>query len=407
MLLIRAVLLRPRRVGLREFSTSRLAARQADFTHAVIGAGVVGLAIAQRLAATHPKSSVLLLERHMSPGTETSSRNSEVLHAGIYYGRTCLKAQLCVRGRQLAYDFCARYGVGHARVGKWIVAQTPEQYAALTGIASTADVLGVPTRWISADVARAAEPLVRAAAGVLESPETGIVDSHGLMVALLGQFEDAGGVLARGACVEGIEAENGGMGGWTLQVRDAATGDVAEVVAESIVNAAGLGAVMVNNLIVAPERRRKMFYAKGNYFAYAGPQPRIRRLIYPAPTPGGGGLGTHLTLDLAGRVRFGPDVEWVDRLDDMAVNSARLPEAITAIKQYLPGIGDNLLVPDYAGVRPKLARAGAVGEGKGFQDFIIQKEEGYTGWVNLLGIESPGLTSSLAIAEMVEGLLYK
>ncbi|KAL5631083.1 hypothetical protein BROUX41_000955 [Berkeleyomyces rouxiae] len=407
-MLVRCALYPPWRVSARVFSSSTT--RNADFTHAVIGAGVIGLATAQRLAAAHPQSSVLLLERHTAPGTETSSRNSEVLHAGIYYGLDSLKAQLCVRGRQMAYDFAAKYSVSHARTGKWIVAQTNEQQAALGKVAATAAALGVLTRWVAEHEASAKEPCVRAATGVLESPETGIIDSHGLMVALLGLFEEAGGTLARGAQVVDVRVEGAGQPkgarGWRLKVRDDATGEESEVIAETIVNAAGLGAVAVNNMI-APEKKREMFYAKGNYFSYAGSHPRVQRLIYPAPTPGGGGLGTHLTLDLAGRVRFGPDVEWVESPDDLAVNGARLTEAIGAIKQYLPEVDESLLMPDYSGIRPKLASSGAVGEGKGFQDFVIQKEDGYTGWINLLGIESPGLTSSLAIAEMVDGLLYK
>lgn len=179
--------------------------------------------------------------------------------------------------------------------------------------------------------------------------------------------------------------------------------------AATLVNAAGLGAVDVHNMIVGPERRRTLYYAKGNYFSYTpagGPAIRVGRLVYPAPEPGASGLGTHLTLDMAGRIRFGPDVEWVDSPDDLAPRADRLDQALAAIRQYLPSLEAECLAPDYAGIRPKLGRQGAVVEGKGFQDFIVQKEEGYEGWINLLGIESPGLTSSLAIAERVEKLLY-
>jgi L-2-hydroxyglutarate oxidase LhgO len=248
---------------------------------------------------------------------------------------------------------------------------------------------------------------VRAEKGILESPTTGIVDSHALMLCLLGCFEDAGGTLALSSAVEGITPLGGnGSEGWELQVRDASTGEVSTVTAESLINSAGLGAVAVHNMIVPPARRREMFYAKGNYFSYGAPSPRVSTLIYPAPEPGHGGLGTHLTLDLAGRIRFGPDVEWVDSPDDLAVNESRLAQTVEEVKKYLPGLDETQLQPDYAGIRPKLGRQGAVALGKGFVDFVIQKEEGYHGWVNLLNIESPGLTSCLAIAERVRSLLY-
>jgi L-2-hydroxyglutarate oxidase LhgO len=178
------------------------------------------------------------------------------------------------------------------------------------------------------------------------------------------------------------------------------------VTAETIVNSAGLGAVAVHNMIVPAERRREMFYAKGNYFSYAASSPKVSTLVYPAPEPGHGGLGTHLTLDLGGRIKFGPDVEWVDSPDDLAVNESRLVQTVNEVKKYLPGFDETQLQPDYAGIRPKLGKQGAVAHGKGFVDFVIQKEEGYQGWINLLNIESPGLTSCLAIAEEVEKLLY-
>lgn len=178
------------------------------------------------------------------------------------------------------------------------------------------------------------------------------------------------------------------------------------VTAETIVNSAGLGAVDVHNMIVPESRRKQMFYAKGNYFSYPASSPSVSTLIYPAPEPGHGGLGTHLTLDMAGRIKFGPDVEWVDSPHDLAVSTARLPQTIEEVKKYLPGLDETQLQPDYAGIRPKLGKLGAVMHGKGFVDFAIYKEEGYEGWVNLLNIESPGLTSSLAIAEKVRELLY-
>lgn len=389
---------------------------------------------------------MLLLERHDAVGTETSSRNSEVIHAGLYYGADSLKTQLCIRGRELLYGFCAQYGVGHRRTGKWIVAQTPGQREALERVyafgasyrgrhghlsgssdSTSGDSDILPLRWVTPDEAKRREPAVRAEAGVLESPATGIVDSHGLMQTLLGLFEQAGGVLAPGSPVVRIVplgdtggasggASSKGSGGWQLHVKPAADAEETIVTAETIVNAAGLGAADVHNMITQQQQERpqteeqrtpmKLYYAKGNYFSYAASRPSVSTLVYPAPEPGLAGLGTHLTLDLAGRIRFGPDVEWVDDPTDLAVSTGRLPQAIETIKTYLPGIDPSALQPDYAGMRPKLQAAGAVLTGTRFADFIVRSEPGYQGWVNLLGIESPGLTSCLAIAEMVERLAY-
>ncbi|KAL1835794.1 hypothetical protein VTJ49DRAFT_6049 [Mycothermus thermophilus] len=381
-----------------------------DFTHAVIGAGVVGLAIAQSLAA-RAGGSTLLLERHPAIGTETSSRNSEVIHAGIYYGPGTLKTSLCIRGRELLYSLCATHGIPHRRTGKWIVAQNDSQLAALQRLAShcARPDVNVPLRWVGREEASRHEPFVRAEKGILESPTTGIVDSHALMLCLLGMFEDADGTVALSTSVQEITplGEGGdGSRGWSLTVRDASTGELSTVTADTLINAAGLGAVAIHNMIVPPDRRREIFYAKGNYFSYAGSTPRVSTLVYPAPEPGHAGLGTHLTLDLAGRMRFGPDVEWVESPDDLAVNEGRRKQTAEEVKKYLPGLDEEKLQPDYAGIRPKLGRQGAVVQGKGFVDFVVQREEGYQGWVNLLGIESPGLTSSLAIAERVRGLLY-
>lgn len=365
-------------------------------------------ALAQRNPAT------LLLERHAQPGQETSSRNSEVIHAGIYYGASTLKTSLCIRGKELLYAYCAAHGVPHLNTGKLIVAQTEGQRGALQRVHDHCEgALGgaVPVRWVGREELARREPHVRAEAGCLESPTTGIVDSHGLMVALLGHFEDAGGTFSPGSHVIGVTPAGGpgakGEKGWEVTVRDAASGEESTVSADVLVNAAGLGACDVHNMVVPPSRHMRTYYAKGNYFSYSASSPRVRTLVYPAPEPGAGGLGTHLTLDMGGRVRFGPDVEWVDSAGDLAVSGARMAAATEEIKRYLPGVDVSALAPDYAGIRPKLAPRQAVMEGKGFNDFVIRREEGYEGWVNLLGIESPGLTSSLAVGEMVEGLLYR
>ncbi|RGP68601.1 hypothetical protein FLONG3_8050 [Fusarium longipes] len=386
---------------------SSTTAARADFTHAVVGGGVVGLAIARQLAQRDGTSTVLI-ERHDAIGTETSSRNSEVIHAGIYYGPSSLKTKLCIRGKNLLYELCDKHDIGHRRTGKWIVAQNEDQQETLNKLhALCKNELGVPTRWVSGEeVERDGEGVQAACA--LESPTTGIVDSHGLMLCLQGLFEDAGGVSALNSPVTNITplGSKPGSEGWEINVKDASTGETSSITTETLINAAGLGAAVIHNMIVPSDKRQKLYYAKGNYFSYSASQPKISRLIYPVPEPGIAGLGTHLTLDLTGRLRFGPDVEWITDPNDLAVNAERLPQAIGEIQRYLPGIDASALVADYAGIRPKLAGQDAVRQGKGFQDFIIRKEEGYEGWVNLLGIESPGLTSSLAIAEMVQNLLY-
>ena len=351
----------------------------------------------------------MLLERHGAVGTETSSRNSEVIHAGVYYPRHSLKTRLCIRGKQLLYELCEKHAVPHRRTGKWIVAQTDAQRDALETLhAHCRDDVGVPTRWVASEEIRKDGEGVVAARGALESPTTGIVDAHGLMVCLQGLLEEAGGVVALTSPVEGVTSL--GSQGWQVTVRDASSGETSTMTAECLINAAGLGAADVNNMIIGTDgdqsRHVKLYYAKGNYFSYGASQPKISRLIYPAPEPGAAGLGTHLTLDMGGRIRFGPDVEWVDSPDDLAVSSARLTQAVDAIRRYLPGVDETALAPDYAGIRPKLTMGGAGTAGKGFNDFVVRKEAGFETWVNLLGIESPGLTSSLAIAEMVEELLY-
>ncbi|KAL3303584.1 fad dependent oxidoreductase [Colletotrichum asianum] len=381
---------------------------QAETQMLVVGGGAVGLATARALAQ-RPGTSTVVLERHGAVGTETSSRNSEVIHAGLYYGAGTLKTELCIRGKELLYAFCRERGVAHANTGKWIVAQTPAQREALQRVHDFCrNEIDVPIRWVGEEEARRLEPGVRGEAGILDSPTTGIVDSHGLMVGLMGLFEDAGGEVALTSAVTGVTplGEKGSQG-WEVRVRDSTTGEESLVTAEVLVNAAGLGSVDLHNMIVPLERRRALFYAKGNYFSYSSSNPKVGRLIYPAPEPGAGGLGTHLTLDLAGRVRFGPDVEWVDSPNELAVNGSRLPLAIEAIKKYLPELDESCLEPDYAGIRPKLGQLGAVAQGTGFHDFVVRKEEGYEGWVNLLGIESPGLTSCLAIAERVDKILYE
>jgi 2-hydroxyglutarate dehydrogenase len=393
----------------KHFSSTALA--QADFTHAVIGGGAVGLAIARRLQTHNSAKSTVLIEQHKAVGTETSSRNSEVIHAGIYYGPDSLKTKLCVQGKEMLYQLCDKHDIPYNNCGKWVVAQDETQATAVEKVHEFAKSIGVPTRFLSKEEAKNREPHVRAETAVLESPTTGILDSHAYMQFLHGSFEDAGGDTALNAKVTRIEAPSPTSPDWKIYTADPSqpNTDTEPITAEILINSAGLYACDISNMILPKEKHMQPFYAKGNYFSYAASTPKPSVLVYPAPVPGQGGLGTHLTLDMSGRIRFGPDVEWIDSPTDYTPTSdpSRFRAAIADIKKYLPGIDEDALALDYAGIRPKLGKMGAVGAGEGFQDFYIKREEGFDGFVNLLGIESPGLTSSLAIAEEVYRLLYR
>jgi len=387
----------------------------ADFTHAIIGGGAVGLSIANRLqnrSSTHSTPiSTLLLERHSSVGTETSSRNSEVIHAGLYYGPDSLKTRLCLSGKQLLYDLCSKHDIPHKRCGKWIVAQDSEQHEALEKVHSFAQEMGIPTRWVGLEEARELEPSIRAREAVLESGSTGIVDSHSFMQYLVGDFSEAGGDVALNSDVVRIEAlgtgnAQDGSGGWRIWTSGKDGEEESSVTAETLINAAGLQAFTIQNMILPESQHRQPYYCKGSYYSYSSSTPKPKRLIYPAPIPGHGGLGTHLTIDMAGQVRFGPDVEWVDDPTDYTPSGKGLAQALDDIETYLPGLRREDVHVDYCGIRPKLSRQSAQVHGKNFTDFVIEKPEGTVGFVNLVGIESPGLTSSLAIGEYVEALLY-
>lgn len=311
----------------------------------------------------------------------------------------------------MMYDLCKKNAIPHSNCGKLIVAQTEEQMGECHKVHDFAKSIGVPIEYVSRDEIAHREPEVRAEAGALESPTTGIVDSHSYMQFLHGDFENEGGDTALASRVVRVEAPSPGSPDWkiwTTSPGQSAAEDDTYITAETVINSAGLYACDINNMILPPERHRTQYYAKGNYFSYAKSFPKTSTLVYPAPTPGLGGLGTHLTLDMGGRIRFGPDVEWVDSPDDLAPTSdpVRFTTAVQSIKSFLPGVDTDALALDYAGIRPKLQRMGAVGSGKGFQDFYIKKEDGFEGFVNLLGIESPGLTSSLAIGEEVHRIMY-
>jgi L-2-hydroxyglutarate oxidase LhgO len=358
----------------------------------VIGAGVVGLAVARSLALAGRE--VVVAEALGAVGQETSSRNSEVIHAGIYYPKDSLMARFCVAGRHALYDYCASHGIPHRRSGKLIVATSEAEAAALDRIAAHARANGVDdiARLDAADVA-ALEPALRAVAA-LHSPSTGIIDAHGFMTALEGDAEAAGAVIAFRTPVLSVEL------GQRIVVSLGGEEPV-RVACRSLVNAAGLSAPGLARAMagypsaLAPEP----YYAKGNYFALSGVRAPFSRLIYPVPVPGG--LGVHLTLDLAGQARFGPDVEWVETID-YAVDAARATGFYAAIRRYWPDLPDHSLVPAYAGIRPKIVPPAVA-----VQDFRIlgPRDHGIPGLVQLFGIESPGLTSALALAEHVGSMI--
>lgn len=383
----------------------------ADFTHAVVGGGAVGLAIARRLQQHDPSVSTVLIEQHGHVGTETSSRNSEVVHAGIYYPPNSLKTKLCVEGKNMLYDLCNKHDIPYRNCGKWVVAQNNEQASAVQKVHDHAQEIGVPTRFLSKEEQQRREPEVRAEAAALESPTTGILDSHTYMQFLHGSFEDAGGDTALASKVTRIIPPSATSSDWQIYTSDPQNpeAETEPITAEVLINSAGLYACHINNMILPPDRHMKPFYAKGNYFSYSASSPKPSVLVYPAPVAGHGGLGTHLTLDLANRVRFGPDVEWVDSPHNLTPTSdpTRFRAALADIKTYLPNIDESAVALDYAGIRPKIGEVGKDTVSKGFTDFYIKKEEGIEGFINLLGIESPGLTSSLAIAEEVYRLLYR
>jgi L-2-hydroxyglutarate oxidase LhgO len=361
----------------------------------VIGAGVVGLAVARALALTGRE--VMVLEREGAIGSGTSSRNSEVIHAGIYYSAGSLKARLCVDGRDRLYAYCGERAIAHRRCGKLIVAHTPSQVAALPSILEKARANGVhDLRWLSRDEARALEAQLDCAAAVL-SPSTGIVDSHGLMLSLQGDLEHEGGLVACHTEVMRIQAHAEGL--------DVETLDGTVLRARSVVNAAGLQACDLARRTqgLDPVHVPKAWYAKGNYFTLSGRSP-FEHLIYPAPEPDRhlAGLGVHLTIDLGGQAKFGPDVQWTDDPDDLVVDPARAASFYAEVRRYWPALPDGALMPGYAGMRPKVS-----GPDEPAADFRIDGPEshGVAGLVNLFGIESPGLTSCLAIGERVATLL--
>lgn len=372
----------------------------------IIGAGVVGLAVARELAMRGRE--VIVVEAENAIGTQTSSRHSEVIHAGIYYRHGSLKAQCCVRGRELLYPYCESHQVGHRRCGKLIVATDAAQQETLASLRERAIANGVDDlQWLTAREVAAIEPALQCTAALL-SPSTGIIDSHALMLALLGDAQTGGAMLALQSRVVSVRR------GSSLNEVTVLSGDDEFIIAAPlVVNCAGHDALALARdteqaASVKPHANDQPGHdpaplpdpaplAKGNYFRLTGRAP-CTRLIYPVPEPGG--LGVHLTLDLAGQARFGPDVQWVEHVD-YSVDPGRAAHFYEAIRRYWPQLRDDQLVPDYAGIRPKICVDGQLAD-----DFVIDVRSGLSGarLIQLFGIESPGLTSSLALAERVASL---
>jgi len=354
----------------------------------IVGAGVIGLAVARAFARAG--IGVVVLEQAYTIGFETSSRNSEVIHGGLYYPVGSLKARSCVDGRHRLYRYCRELGIAHARLGKLIVATSEAEIAGLEKIAATAEANGVDDlEWLDPIQAGRFEPALSCVAALL-SPSTGIIDSHALMLAYQGEAEAAGAIVVLRTPVmtgrvrrDGFELAIGGAEPTRIRCRQ-------------LVNAAGLYAPALARMIegIPPETIPPAYFCRGVYFTLGGPAP-FRRLIYPVPVPGG--LGVHVTLDLAGQVRFGPDVEWIPSVD-YAVDPRRGELFYAAVRTYWPGLPDDALQPGYAGIRPKIS-----GPSEPVADFVVQgpDDHGVLGLVNLYGIESPGLTASLPLADEV------
>jgi L-2-hydroxyglutarate oxidase LhgO len=361
----------------------------------VIGAGAVGLAVGRALAQAGLEA--IVAEREAAIGQGVSSRNSEVIHAGLYYTPGSLKAQLCVRGKDLLYALCASHGVEHRHCGKLVVANSDAEQVALRALQDRAQANGVPVQWLDAAEARALEPALQCQAALL-SPTTGIVDSHALMLALQGDLERAGGLLALGSAVDAVSLSPAGR--HVVRMTDGS-----ELEARVVVNAASLHACALARRFdgLDPRFVPQEYFAKGSYYSLAGRAP-FSRLVYPAPADAW--LGVHLTLDLGGQARFGPDLEWLDvarpEAIDYGVDPRRADGFYAEVRRYWPGLPDGALAPSYSGVRPKIH-----GPGEPAPDFRIDGRalHGVPGLVNLFGIESPGLTSALAIAEHVARLV--
>ncbi len=371
----------------------------ADVETVVVGAGVEGLGIARALA--NKGQQVFVLERHDRIGTETSSRNSQVIHAGLYYPQNSLRAELCVKGKAMLYGFCEENGVALKRCGKLLVATSDEEITKLEAIAANAARNGVDDlQRLSADEARKLEPEVVCVAAYL-SPSTGVIDSHGLMTALEGHLTTRSGQVVLETTVTGLSQPGNGADHFVIETLSA--GETSKLTAKNLVLAAGLGGTELGHMLsYAPGYTvPKTYPARGHYYALTGAAP-FKHLVYPMPQ--GAWLGVHLTLDVAGRAKFGPDIEWTDHVsyDFDEANGARRTKFEREIRRYWPALPNDSLQPDYVGVRPKIYK-----HGEQVADFALHgpTTHGIPRLVALYGIESPGLTASLAIADHVAGLI--
>lgn len=384
---------------------STLATRHADFSHAVIGAGIVGLAIGAELQQV-PGNRVIIIDRNAAVGHETTLRNSEVIHAGIYYPKDSLKAKLCIEGKQKIYSQ-QNWRVPLRQCGKWVVAQDEGEAQYLDKLYTNCVALGVPVEFkLKREVQK--YPHIHVGAAVLESPTTGIISAHDYCTFFEQQFTNNEGTLGLNATVTDIEYS---QNEYLLEVHDEVEGADFTITAENVVNLGGLHAASIANMLLPPDRHFGSYFAKGNYFSYTPSQPMGKitdHLIYPCPKPNAVLLGTHLTFDLGGQIRFGPDLEWLHTTDANAIDytpsAANLDAAVDAIRTYFPSIQKSELAPAYSGVRPKLKLQHD--SRQGFVDFYIKEEEGFPGFVNLIGIESPGLTLAWAIADYVKAMYH-
>lgn len=388
----------------RKFSQTTVATA-ADYSHVVIGGGVVGLAIAAELSKV-PTNSVLLLDKNERFGMETSSHNSEVIHAGIYYPPDSLKSRLCIEGKNIIYNelTLAKTGVAWQNCGKWIVAQTDHEDATNENLYRRCkEELGIEVELLSSLRAAKFEPFINVQRSALSSPTSGIINSHTLIEYLTGVIQQNDGDMVHGS--EVISLQYSKNGGYTVVSKDRFSGDEAmvEITAENVINSAGLHADQISNMLLPSDRHKRLYFAKGNYYKLnSGGFPPVNRLIYPVPPQDGKSLGTHLTIDMDHQILFGPDLEYVDSSDDYRPNPQNITAAFEAISRYYPHIDPTDLEVASCGIRPKLSGPGA----KQFNDFYIKEEDGFPGFVNLLGIESPGLTACVAIGRYVKRIYH-
>lgn len=404
-------------------STSRL---RSDFSHIVIGGGIVGIATAAELQKQEGNN-VLLVEQHSALGQETTSRNSEVIHAGLYYPVDSLKAKFCIRGKNKIYNAWSssssssssssinnNFPVDLQKCGKWIVAQNDAEEEYLWKLKKNADDLGVPVQFVLTKKANSQFPLIKANNAILESPTTGIISAHDYVTFHETRFTNEDGTLGLNTKVKNITYNPGTKNYSVVMETEGEEKEEMEMSSDNVINAAGLFAAEVANMLLPKDRHYNYYFAKGNYFSYTPETPLgvkiTNKLIYPCPNPNASSLGTHLTFDLGGQLRFGPDLEWLENVTnaadiDYTPNARNIVPAYEAIRTYFPAITQNSLVPSYSGIRPKLLNSQQ--SKKKFADFVIKEEDGYPGFVNLLGIESPGLTAAWAIAEHVKNIYHQ